>query len=302
MSVLDEIAAASAAVDAATRASVVAIGRAGRGSGVVIAEGKILTNAHNLRDRTTAVTFADGRQVQATAAGVDLDGDLVVLEAETADARPVQWSDASPSRGAVVFALANPQARGVRTTFGTVTATEQTFRGPRGRRITGAFEHTAPLGRGSSGGPVVDAQGRLLGINTSRVGEGFYLAVPADQGLRGRIETLSRGEDLHRPRLGVGLAPSQVANRLRSAVGLPQRNGLLVQHVEEDSPAAWAGLERGDLIVTAGGQPTPRADDLLEQIEQLTEASSLALRVVRGVEEREVSVRFDAPATQTGSA
>lgn len=302
MGVLDDIAAASTHVDAAARASVVAIGRAGRGSGVVIAENKVLTNAHNLRDRTTAVTFADGRQAQGSVSGVDLDGDLVVLDVETGDAPPITWSDTGPAVGGVVFALSNPQGRGVRTTFGTVTAADQVFRGPRGRRIAGAFEHTAPLARGSSGGPVVDADGALLGINTSRVAQGFYLAVPADEQLRGRVEAMSRGENLARPRLGVGLAPSRVANRLRAAVGLPPRDGLLVQHVEADTPAAWAGLDKGDLIVEADGQPTVRADDLLERIELLSAESTLALRVVRGVEERDVVVRFDAPAAATGSA
>src|SRR5688500_18257093 len=144
MGVLDEIAQASAQITNTAGSAVVAIGRSGRGSGVVIGAGKVLTNAHNLRDRTPTVTFSDGRRVQGTVSGVDFDGDLVVLEVDTDGAQPIEWGNgAAPASGDVVFALANPQARGVRTTFGTVTATEQAFRGPRGRRITGAFEHTA---------------------------------------------------------------------------------------------------------------------------------------------------------------
>jgi len=294
MNVLSELAAATARVSERNGTSVVSLGRDGRGAGVVVADGRVLTNAHNLRDTTTTVTFADGRSTQGSLAGADLDGDLAVLDVDTAGATPIPWADdaSTPPLGAPVFGLANPGGRGLRATFGTVSAVDVTFRGPRGRRVTGAFEHTAPLGRGSSGGPVVDGEGRLLGLNTSRVGDGFYLAVPADAALRQRVDALGRGEVPTRVSLGVGVAPTRVANRLRAAVGLPQRDGLLVQRVEEGSPAARVGIERGDLLVEVGGRPLIRADDLLEALEGLEADATLTLGVVRGVEERSVAVRF----------
>ena len=88
-----------------------------------------------------------------------------------------------PPLGQVVFAAARGR-HGLRVSFGLVSGTGRSFRGPRGRRIAGSVEHTAPLARGSSGGPLVDAEGRLLGINTRRLGDGFYLAMPADAALR----------------------------------------------------------------------------------------------------------------------
>ena len=155
--------------------SVVRIGRGwGRGSGVVLAEGLVLTNAHNLRGDETTVTFADGRSATATVRGVDSDGDVVVLAVDTAAVAPISWDPVEPAVGTAVIALANPAGRGLRATLGFVSAVGQTFRGPRGRRIAGSIEHTAPLSRGSSGGPIVDAAGRLIGINTNRVGDGFY--------------------------------------------------------------------------------------------------------------------------------
>lgn len=297
MTILSEIASASATVTERAGSSVVAIGRDGRGSGVVVGAGRVLTNAHNLRDRTTTVTFVDGRSAQGTVAGVDVDGDLAVLIADTSGATPIAWADQEGSPmtvivGTPVFCLANPAGRGLRVTFGTVSATDQTFRGPRARRISGAFEHTAPLGRGSSGGPVVDPEGRLVGLNTNRLGDGFYMAVPADADLRARVEALGRGESPSRPRLGVGLAPARVANRLRAAVGLPARDGLLVQAVEEGSPAHRAGIRAGDLLVEVEGRPVTRADDLLDVLERVDQDGTLALGVVRGVEELAVSVRF----------
>lgn len=302
MDVLAEISAATAAVAERTGAAVVAIGRNSRGTGVVIAPGRVLTNAHNLRDRTTQVTFADGRTAQASAAGVDVDGDLAVLDVDTGEVAPVEWGDAEVAVGTPVFGLARRGAAGLRTTFGTVSATDQAFRGPRGRRVTGAFEHTAPLGRGSSGGPVTDTAGRLLGINTSRLGEGFYLAVPAGAELRERVEALARGQAPSRATLGVGLAPSSVANRLRRSVGLPERDGLLVQAVLPSGPADAAGLEPGDLLVAVGDRPLGRIDDLMEALDAAAVDATLTLTVVRGVEERTVAVRFDGGAATEGSA
>ena len=135
--------------------------------------------------------------------------------------------------GRSVLALANPAGRGLRVTPGFVSSTARSFRGPRGRRIAGAIEHTAPLPRGSSGGPLVDTDGRLLGINSVRVDGGLILALPADEALRERVEALGRGEAPKRVRLGVAIAPPRVARRLRRAVGLPERDGVLVRAVEE---------------------------------------------------------------------
>ncbi|MEZ0294308.1 MAG: PDZ domain-containing protein, partial [Solirubrobacteraceae bacterium] len=97
------------------------------------------------------------------------------------------------------------------------------------------------------------------------------------------------GEAPQRPRLGVALAPPRAARRLRAAVGLPERDGLLVRGVEPDSPAERAGLERGDLIVAAGGKPLSGFDELFDALDG---TGPLALTVVRGTEEREVTAHF----------
>jgi S1-C subfamily serine protease len=275
--------------------AVVAIGRGARGSGVVVAEGRVLTNAHNLRDRSTTVTFGDGRVEQGTAAGVDVDGDLAVLTVDTTGAPPVAWADpaAGVAPGAVVLAASRGR-RGLRVTFGLVTGVEAAFRGPRGRRITGSIEHTAPLARGASGGPLLDRSGRLLGVNTNRLGEGFYLALPADEELRARVDALAAGTSMTRPTLGLGLAPPHVARRLRRSVGLPDRDGLLVRSVAEGGPAATADLRQGDLLVAAGDRALASADDLYDVLDALEPGSELDLTVVRGVEELTVTVAFPA--------
>jgi S1-C subfamily serine protease len=154
--------------------------------------------------------------------------------------------------------------------------------------VAGSIEHTAPLPRGSSGGPLVSPDGNLLGLNAVRRDGGFILALPADAALRRRAGELGRGESAARPRLGVALAPPRVARRMRSAVGLPERDGLLVRGVVDDSPAARAAVERGDLLVRAGDRPLASMDDLFDALDAA--GDKLALGVVRGTEERELEV------------
>ena len=290
--------------------SVVGLGRGwGHGSGVVIADGQVLTSAHNLRRDETTVTFADGRREAGTVAGVDSDLDLAVLSVDTGDAPAVRWEPASGADtadaaggaqtsaalgiGVPVVALANPGGRGLRATLGFVSSGGRSFRGPRGRRIRGAIEHTAPLPRGSSGGPLVDAGGNLLGINSLRLDGGLILAVPADAAVRERILLLARGEAAEPHRLGVAIAPPRVARRLRSAVGLPERAGLLVRGVQDGGPADRAGVEKGDLIVAAGGTPTESVEALYTALDAIPgTGGELELTVVRGTDERTVTASF----------
>src|SRR6185503_3174497 len=165
-----------------------------------------------------------------------------------------------------VFGAAATYGGGARVTVGFVSSVARSFRGPGGRRISGSIEHTAPLAPGSSGGALLDSEGRIIGLNTNRIGEGFYLALPADAALRGRLDSLGKGESVERPRLGVAIAPNHVARRLRRSVGLPERDGILVRGVEDGSAAAEAGVEVGDLIVSAGGKAIVDADDLQDAL------------------------------------
>jgi S1-C subfamily serine protease len=296
MAILDEIGTSIRQLADGAGASVVGVGqRWGAGSGIVLGDGQVLTNAHNVRGDQVTVTFAGGRTAQGSVSGHDIDSDLAVISIDTGETAALPWaSNASVEIGKPVFALANPGGRGLRVTFGFVSSIDRTFRGPRGRRITGSFEHTAPLLPGSSGGPVLDADGQLLGINTNRLGEGFYLATRTDEALRARADGLARGETATSPRLGVAIAPSHVARRLRRAVGLPDTDGLLIREVVEASPAASAGLASGDLIVAAAGQPVRTPDDLFDAL-AAARGGTLELQVVRGTDERTLQITFTEP-------
>lgn len=275
--------------------AVVAVRGRGRGTGVIVGSGRVVTNAHNVVGARIDVRLPGGRGAEAEVAGVDLDSDLAVLSLDTGDGPAVAWDgEERLGLGRAVYAL-GATGGGVRVTWGTVAAADRSFRGPRGRLITGAVEHTAPLARGSSGGPLVDADGALLAINTHRLGEGFYLAVPAGAALRQRVELLGRGEQPRRVRLGVALAPSSVARHLRAAVGLPEREGLLVRAVEDGGPAARAGVRQGDLLVEAAGRPLATLDDVFGVLDTADAGPTLGLRLVRGSDEHEVTVEFEDP-------
>ncbi len=304
MGVLEELESATVAIAERVGPAVVGLGAGwGLGSGVVVADGVVLTNAHNVSDPGVTLIFADGRTVEGQVSGHDIDGDLATIAVDTAGVTPVEWADGPTRLGAAVFAVANPGGRGLRVTLGSVAAVGRTFRGPRGRRVTGTIEHTAPMVKGSSGGPLLDSAGKLVGLNTNRLGEGFYAALPADEDLRRRVDALSRGESPVRPHLGVGLVPGRAARHIRRAAGLPDRDGILIQEVEDASPAANAGLRRGDLIVAAGGAPVTSIDDLYQAVDGLGAGAALALTVVRGADELAVSVTFaGGGAREEGSA
>lgn len=288
MTFLEELGAAIARAAERGEPSIVGIGRRFRGSGFVIGPGRVVTNAHNLRGDETTVTFADGRRETGRVLGIDAEGDLAVLAVETADLPGLEWSAATVAIGRPVLGAAFAPPSGARVTLGFVSAVGRAFRGPGGRRIGGSVEHTAPLAPGSSGGPLLDLDGRVVGIDTNRLGEGFYLALPADEALRERLEALARGESIRPVRLGVAVAPPFVAHRLRRSVGLAEVDGLLVRAVEPGGLAERAGIQEGDLIVEVAGQP---ADDVdaLHDILAATEPP-FDIRVVRGTEERTLSV------------
>jgi serine protease Do len=256
----------------------------------------VLTSAHNLRREEVTVVFEDGRRESGELAAADRDLDLAVIEVDTGDvpAVDVGAEETAPSLGTAVVALANPGGRGLRATPGFVSSEGRSFRGPRGRRIRGAIEHTALLPRGSSGGPLVDSDGRMLGLNSLRMEGGLILAVPLTAAVRERVALLARGQAASPHRLGIAVAPTWVARRMRRAVGLPEREGLLVRAVEEGSPAARAGLERGDLIAAAAGRELDGIDALYSALDAVPPGGGeLVFTVVRGTEEREVPVRLE---------
>ena len=267
--------------------SVVGLRRgARRGSGVVVAQDRVAVLVHSLREDRVEVVFADSRSEDAELAGVDRRHGVALLQVPTDGAAIVRWSQAQPSIGDSVFALANPGAGGLRATEGRVSAAPVTLRGRHGRSLEGMIEHTAPLPRGAGGGPLVDTDGAVLGVNALRADPGFLLALPAAV-VSGAVEGLLEGRA--RPRyLGVALAPAGASRRMRAAVGLPRRDGLLVRRVESGGPAEGAGVQVGDLLVGLGDAEVQELADVFGAIDSAE--GPLEVRIVRGTESLALTV------------
>lgn len=157
-----------------------------------------------------------------------------------------------------------------------LAALRRPFPGPAGRLIQGGFLHPASLPHGASGGPVLNLEGCLIGIETRRMGEGFNAALRLGAQLLQRVERLIPGELPARSWLGVGLLPLEMAARLRPAVD------LLVRVVMPDG--------QGDLLVFAQGRPLAALDDLHSLLADLPVGTAVRLGVGRGLEELEVEV------------
>lgn len=210
---------------------------------------------------------------------------ISLVSVPTGTVAPIAWGDQMPQPGDVVFALGDP-GTGLRITEGRVSAAPLSVRGRSGRLVDG-IEHTAPLPRGSGGGPLVDADGIVIGLNVLRTDPGFLFAIAATA-VRPAVERLLAGAP-ESGRLGVSVAPPAVARRLRRAVGLPDREGLLVLEVEDRSAAASAGIQRGDLIVGLGDAEISSLDSLFAVLERPAPQPT-TLKLVRGAEELELAV------------
>ena len=167
----------------------------GRGSGIVVAPGRVITNAHNVGDADVMVSFPDGRRERGTVAGRDLDFDLAAVRVDTGKLDPVAWRPAATraAAGDPVIALANPGGAGVKAMLGFVSAVDRDIRGPRDRLITGCIEHDVRVPPGLGGVPLVDVEGRLLGLNCVRLEDGQIAAVRAGEELAERLEQLWAG-------------------------------------------------------------------------------------------------------------
>ncbi|WP_259310583.1 S1C family serine protease [Capillimicrobium parvum] len=255
-----------------------------------MASDRVLVFSHTLAgDRVELDVAGDVKEGKVLAS--DLGSGLSVLETQTGGVEALRWSPVTPNLGDPVFALGDP-GTGLRVTEGRVSADLLRVRG-RGGRLVSAIEHTAPMPRGAGGGPLVNAAGELIGINALRGDPGFLIALAAESA-RAASDRLLRGEpDV--ARLGVAVAPPRAARRMRRAVGLPDRAGVLVRDVEAGSAAEAGGVLAGDLIVAVGNEEVQHPDALVDTLQRVA-GTTVALHVVRGVDEHRLEVDLSAKA------
>ena len=257
----------------------------GEGSGVAVTpDGLGLTNSHVVHGGLAVeVVLADGRTTLADVVGDDPATDLAVLRLSVPGDHPhAALGDSNALRvGDFVLALGAPLGLAHTVTAGIVSALGRTLPG-RGRTIEGVIQTDAPLNPGNSGGPLVDADGRVAGINTAVVpgAQGLCFAIPSNTAQFVLGELLAHGR-VRRAWLGVAATEVLLPAALAAACRLPTPRGVLVEHVEPGSPASRAGLRRGDVVVACSEAPVASVSDLHRLLDHRAIGARTTVAVIR---------------------
>ena len=271
----------------------------GAGSGVVVTpDGYVLTNEHVVqRVQEARVSFVDGRTAPAVVAGRDPATDLAVLRAQATTLPYAQLAGDQRLRpGQLVVAVGNPFGYESTVSAGVVSALGRSLRSRQGRLIEGIVQHTAALNPGNSGGPLVDARGRVAGINTAiiAVAQGIGFAVPAATAQWVLTEILTQGR-VRRAWLGVAARDRPLDLRLVRALSLGTRGAVEILSRESTGPAADSDLRPGDLIVGVNAVAVDGVDALHRELARVPPASLLTLKVVRRMQLLEVPLMVREP-------
>ena len=260
----------------------------GAGSAVIITpDGFALTSAHVVQGASGGTaSFADGRDFAFHVVGSDPLSDLAVVRVAASDLAPAELGDADRLRvGQLVVAIGNPLGFAGSVTAGVVSALGRslpTRAGSASRIVENVIQTDAALNPGNSGGALADSRGRVVGINTAVAGVGLGLAVPINRTTGRILTTLMREGRFRRAYLGIAGGRRPLPPRLVQTLG--RRAGVEVVEVVDGSPAAGAGLRRGDVIVELGGEPVEGVGDLQRLMAAELIGRSVAIRVLRGGE------------------
>ena len=243
-------------------------------SGILWRDGIVVTTDHTLkRHEDLSVTLHDGVNVTATLAGRDLGTDIAVLRIpENGAAAPKTSDEASHKTGNLVLALGRRGDNGITAAFGAISAVGPAWRTWRGGQIDRLIRPDVNIYYGFSGGALIDAEGSVIGLNTSALARGSAITIPASTVSRIMTDLLTQGR-VRRGYLGVGLHP----------VELPEsRSGLIILSIEPDGPAAKAGIFVGDVLLTLEGQPVTDTDDVQAHLGGDRIGQPIAAGLIRG--------------------
>ncbi|MGB0371671.1 MAG: trypsin-like peptidase domain-containing protein [Opitutales bacterium] len=275
----------------------------GAGSGVIVSpDGYIVTNHHVVNNEMgelvdeVVVTLSDGREFVAEIVGTDQRTDVGILKIEAEDLPALTISTQEDLRvGDVVFAIGNPLDTGIAVTQGIISATgRQDFQILGSGGYENFIQTDASINMGNSGGPLVDAQGRMIGINTAIISStggniGIGLAIPSKIVLQIANNLASSGE-VSRGFLGV--LPEDLDNTLAESFGLENSNGALVARVTDDSPASEVGMKRGDIILKVNDQSISNAADLRLKVSFYPPGTEVRLLILRDGERLEQPIEL----------
>jgi len=258
----------------------------GQGSGVIVdKEGYIVTNNHVVDGLKTAeIHLSDGRTAPASVIGVDPLTDIAVLKTEIGNLSPAEWGDSNSLEvGDLVWALGSPFGLEKSLTAGVLSAKER--RGITGTRVIQEFLQTdAAVNPGNSGGPLVNTEGKVIGINTAILGpsyQGISFAIPSELAKASYDQIRDHGYVL---RGFLGITPQQVPAQLSRALQLERNEGVWVFSVDQNTPAWDAGLQRDDVILAWNGVEFSDPTVLSRAIAATPIGSEVPVRLVRGTD------------------
>jgi S1-C subfamily serine protease len=259
----------------------------GSGSGVVItADGYLVTSAHVVAQAGTAsASFIDGTEYELDVVGADPLSDLAVARARSAVLEPIHIGDADTLRvGQLVVAIGNPMGFSGSVTSGVVSGLGRSLATADGnghrRFVEDVIQTDAALNPGNSGGALADWKARLIGVNTAVAGMGLGLAVPINSTTQAILAALMRSGRVRRAYLGIAGGTRALAPTAAQRLG--RKAGVEVQEVVSGSPAAAAGLQGGDVIVSVGEAAVAKAGDLQRLMVEARIGSKLPLTILRG--------------------
>jgi len=266
----------------------------GSGSGFIIApDGFILTNSHVVHQATAlTVNLPDGREYPGQLVGDDPDTDLAVIRIDAPNLGHVRLADSEQLRvGQIVIAIGNPLGFQASVTTGVISALGRSMRAQSGRLIDNIIQTDAALNPGNSGGPLVNAAGEVIGVNTAmiRPAQGICFAIGSNTA-RFVAGWLIKDGRIRRSFIGVAGQNVPVHRRIVRFYNLPRETAVLVVSVEKESPAAKAGLREGDLIVAFNGESIGSIHELHKRlmVEQIGVESKIV--IVRHTEKLELSI------------
>jgi S1-C subfamily serine protease len=274
----------------------------GQGSGVIFRrDGQILTNAHVVEGaRTVRVILADGRQFEAGVMGSDRAHDIAALRIGARNLPVAELSQRPLRVGQLVVAVGNPYGLGWTVTSGVVSALNRELPNPRGGKLTELIQTDAPINPGSSGGPLVDAQGRVIGITTAIVpyAQGLGFAVPTSTALRilGKFISPAQSTNLTEsasPTLGLGGTRTRIADWIVNRHHLPSKEGVLILEIKPDSPASKASLKLNDVIVDVNGKAVRNPREMAQELRQFKSGDSVSVGFLRESTKRKVTVTLN---------
>jgi len=257
--------------------------RRGTGSGFFFTpDGLLLTNSHVVHGaREIRVATQDGERFAADIVGDDPDSDLAVIRISTRGAPHVRFGQSSRLKmGQIAIAIGNPLGFEHTVTAGVVSALGRSLRASTGRLIDDVIQTDAALNPGNSGGPLVSARGEVIGVNTAIIpgAQGICFATASDSAQWVLGQLLAHGR-VRRGWLGVAGINAPLARRIARHHGIDNASGVRVRSVEHDSPAALAGIEAGDLIVSYDGEMITGIDRLQQVLnaERIGRSSEIAV-------------------------